>query len=565
MMTGSSYVPLARKWRPHSFSDVVGQDEIVRALSNAVESHRLAAAYLFAGPRGVGKTTSARLLAAAINCHSSDGPVSNPCGVCASCIEVFEGRSMDALEIDGATHGKVDQAREIIEMVAFAPARDRRRIIIIDEVHAISQAAFQALLKTLEEPPPHAVFILATTERHKIPATILSRCQRFDFRRLNDSEVADRLAEIATREGFVLDGGQESKSGSLVIEKDALSTIAAAATGSLRDGLSLLDQVAVRASGVITAHDVAALLGTPDRSALAGLLSLVLKGDRAAVLTEFARLESSGIEPRAALRDLTALCRSAVKLAAGLPPSSGLVSDAASQELSALSRRTPYSTLLRCLTLLSESEASLRRSDAPSLMLELVLLRLTELGELAAIEDILSGRTVVTLPPVAVREAENGSETEALPKDEGFSGLAPIETEPEPVQDPGAAFRAELEKRHAHLAAALEDTAIKIKGKQITLLVDPPNAVLEKRLSESSVKKVVEEAAAVVLGKGAKVKVEGAEPPGGDLVRAASTADPHVLEREHLRKKVEKDERVQKLLEMFGGEITEARRDDIER
>ncbi|HQR68053.1 MAG TPA: DNA polymerase III subunit gamma/tau, partial [Thermoanaerobaculia bacterium] len=225
-----TYVPLARKWRPRSFADVVGQDEIVRALTNAVSQDRLAHAYLFSGPRGVGKTTTARLLAAAINCASSSGPTPTPCGTCVACTEILEGRSIDALEIDGATHGKVDQARDLIEVVAFAPVRDRRKVFIIDEVHAISAAAFQALLKTLEEPPAHAVFILATTERHKIPATILSRCQRFDFRRLTDDEVAERLAEVAKRESLPVPGAA------------ALRALAAAATGSLRDALSLFDQ-----------------------------------------------------------------------------------------------------------------------------------------------------------------------------------------------------------------------------------------------------------------------------------------------------------------------------------
>ncbi|HKC25227.1 MAG TPA: DNA polymerase III subunit gamma/tau, partial [Thermoanaerobaculia bacterium] len=229
----TTWVPLARKWRPKTFADVVGQEEIVRALTNAVSQDRLAHAYLFSGQRGVGKTTTARLLASAINCQSFDRPTATPCGTCASCVEIHEGRSIDAHEIDGATHGKVDQARDLIEVVAYAPVRDRRKVFIIDEVHAISSAAFQALLKTLEEPPPHVVFILATTERQKIPATILSRCQRFEFRRLTDEEVAERLAEIAKREGFAVDGEPGGPS-RLAVERGALHGLAAAATGSMR-------------------------------------------------------------------------------------------------------------------------------------------------------------------------------------------------------------------------------------------------------------------------------------------------------------------------------------------
>src|ERR1019366_636094 len=349
-----AYVPLARKWRPRTFADVVGQDEIVRALTNAVSADRLAHAYLFSGPRGVGKTTTARLLAAAINCTASDRPTATPCGACASCVEVLEGRSLDTLEIDGATHGKVDQARDLIEIVAYAPSRDRRKVFIIDEVHAISSAAFQALLKTLEEPPSHAVFILATTERHKIPATILSRCQRFDFRRLTDDEVAGRLADIAGREGFeIVDGGREAKGRKPVVERAALAALAAAATGSLRDGLSLFDQAASRSGGGVTAGDVSALLGAPDRTALVALLGAVLASDRIGVFKGCAELEAAGAEPRATLHDLTALVRGAVRLAAApaAPPPTGL-SEEGAERVREFARLTPYATLLRLLSLL---------------------------------------------------------------------------------------------------------------------------------------------------------------------------------------------------------------------
>ncbi|MCC6130813.1 MAG: DNA polymerase III subunit gamma/tau [Acidobacteria bacterium] len=567
-MSISAYIPLARKWRPHSFGDVVGQEEIVRALTSGIESNRLAAAYLFAGPRGVGKTTSARLLAAAINCHSAGRPVSNPCGVCASCQEVFEGRSMDALEIDGATHGKVDQARDLIEMVAFAPARDRKRIIIIDEVHAISSAAFQALLKTLEEPPPHAVFILATTERHKIPATILSRCQRFDFRRLTDSEVAARLIDIARREGFRIEGEDEKRPGEPWIEKPAIEALAAAATGSLRDGLSLLDQVAVRGEGEVTAPDVAALLGTPDLSALAALVSLLLAGDRARLLLRLAELESTGIDPRAALRDLVGLARTLLRIAAGLPaPGRALVSDSARVELERLARQTSYPSLLRLLTLLSEAEPFLRRSDNPALAFELTLLKLAELPRLTAIEDLLSGRAALPAPV-----ASAGTSSLALPADkdtnaspagpvQAFTGLAPLELEPVPPADPAASYRAEIEKRHAHLAAALEEVSIRVEGKNLRLFLDPPNPVLERRLLEPAMRKVLDDAALAILGKGFRIQVESAEPAAGDLKSEAKNSDPASLEKEHLRRLAEKDERVQKILDLFDGEILEVRRD----
>lgn len=571
----SSFVPLARKWRPRTFADVVGQEEIVRALSNAVSQDRLAHAYLFSGPRGVGKTTSARLLAAAINCHSSDRPTPNPCGTCVSCVEVLEGRSIDALEIDGATHGKVDQARDLIEIVSFAPVRDRRKVFIIDEVHAISQAAFQALLKTLEEPPAHAVFILATTERHKIPATILSRCQRFDFRRLTDAEVAERLAEVARREGYTVGkvGDPPAAKGGPHVESAALFSLAAAATGSLRDGLSLFDQAAARAGGGegsvhVTAADVAALLGTPDQTELLALVGSILAGDRAAVLAGSATLEAAGADPRATLHDLTALVRGMVRLAAdsAAPPPAGL-SDEGNARVASYARATPYPTLLRMLSLLSESDGLLRRSDQPGLAFEVLLLRLAELPRLVPIEDLLAGRVPVPPAgtPAATPKSKDAKEvTEAKetrqPKQTAFSGdLARIESEPAAYPDPSGAFQKAVESRHPQLGAVLEDAEVKIERDTKVVLLLVRDTATAKRLAEPAMKRVLDEAAAAVLGRGVSVGVESAPSP------TATATDPKEVENSALRSRAAGDEHVRRLLDLFGGEIAEVRRDDGER
>jgi DNA polymerase-3 subunit gamma/tau len=542
----------------------------------------MAHAYLFSGPRGVGKTTSARLLAAGINCRSAEGPTPSPCGTCESCVEVLEGRSIDALEIDGATHGKVDQARDLIEIVGYAPVRDRRKVFIIDEVHAISAAAFQALLKTLEEPPSHAVFILATTERHKIPATILSRCQRFDFRRLTDAEVADRLGEIARREGYAVDADEKPAPW---VEPAALAALGAAATGSLRDGLSLLDQAAAQTGARVTAPDVARLLGAPDRTALVALLASVLSGDRAAVLRAAAELEAAGSDPRATAHDLTALVRGTVRFAADpSAPAVPGISEEGATTLRELARTTAYPTLLRVLTLLSEAEGTLRRSDVPSLALEVLLLRLAELPRLVPIEEILaSGATLPAPVPGTVPVAAAPSRPAAAPPEPTrrpvpadarpapapdvprFVGLTPLEVaepEPEPVADGALAFREAVEKRHGNLGAALEDVSVVVEGRTIRLVLDPPSPPLAKRLAEPSVRKVLEEAAAAVLGPKARVEIESAEPAGGDLTAAAAAADPEKLERENLRKRAAADERVRKILDLFDGEIVDVRPDE---
>ena len=581
-MTTHAFVPLARKWRPRTFADVVGQAEIVRALTNALSQDRMAHAYLFSGPRGVGKTTSARLLAAGINCRSAAGPTPSPCGTCESCVEVLEGRSIDALEIDGATHGKVDQARDLIEIVGYAPVRDRRKVFIIDEVHAISAAAFQALLKTLEEPPAHAVFVLATTERHKIPATILSRCQRFDFRRLTDAEVADRLAEIARREGYAVEPEERPAPW---VEPAALSALAAAATGSLRDGLSLLDQATAQTGGRVRAADVAALLGSPDRTALVGLLAAVLAGDRPTVLRVAAELEAAGSDPRATAHDLTGLVRGTVRFAADpAAPAVAGISEDGSAVLRELARATPYSTLLRLLTLLAEAEGTLRRSDVPSLALEVLLLRLAELPRLVPIEEILaSGATLAVAatpaaaatgtapvrPAAPVEPARRPGPAEpraaAVPETPRFVGLTPLEVaeaEPEPPSDAATAFREAVEKRHANLGAALEDVSVTVEGRAVRLVLDPPSPPLARRLAEPAVRKVLDEAAAAVLGPKASVSVESAEPEGGDLTAAAEAADPARLERENLRKRAGSDERLRKILDIFDGEIADVKPDE---
>jgi DNA polymerase-3 subunit gamma/tau len=576
-MTTNTFVPLARKWRPRTFTDVVGQPEIVRALTNALTQDRMAHAYLFSGPRGVGKTTSARLLAAGINCRSASGPTPSPCGTCESCQEVLEGRSIDALEIDGATHGKVDQARDLIEIVGYAPVRDRRKVFIIDEVHAISAAAFQALLKTLEEPPSHAVFILATTERHKIPATILSRCQRFDFRRLTDTEVADRLAEIAHREGYAVDVAEKPAPW---VEPAALAALAAAATGSLRDGLSLLDQAVAQTGGRVTAGDVALLLGSPDRTALVALLAAILSGERAAVLRGAAELEAAGSDPRATAHDLTALVRGAVRFAADpSAPAVAGISEDGSATLRELARTTAYSTLLRVLTLLSEAEGMLRRSDVPSLALEVLFLRLAELPRLVPIEEILASGGSFPMPaprvvappspaPAAPRPGAPPAEPPAAapvsdsPRFVGLTPLEVVEPEPEAVADSITAFREAVEKRHSNLGAALEDVSVSIEGKTVRLILDPPSPPLAKRLGEPAMKKVLDEAALAVLGPRARVTVESAEPAGGDLTAAAATADPGKLERENLKNRAAADERVRKILDLFDGEIADVKPDE---
>jgi DNA polymerase-3 subunit gamma/tau len=271
-----SYLVLARKWRPKSFSDTVGQEHVLQALVNALETGRLHHAYLFAGTRGVGKTTIARILAKALNCET--GVTAEPCGECSACKEIDEGRFVDLIEVDAASKTKVDDTRDLLDNVQYAPARGRFKVYIIDEVHMLSKSSFNALLKTLEEPPPHVKFLLATTDPQKLPVTVLSRCLQFNLKRLTPRLIHDRLLHICEAEN-------------ITVEPAAVALIARAADGSLRDALSLLDQAIAYCGGTVTEEKVALMLGTIDRAHVSKLLNLLAASDANGVISAIAEID----------------------------------------------------------------------------------------------------------------------------------------------------------------------------------------------------------------------------------------------------------------------------------
>ena len=271
-----SYLVLARKWRPKNFAETVGQEHVLRALTNALETGRLHHAYLFAGTRGVGKTTIARILAKALNCDS--GVTAEPCGECSACTEIDEGRFVDLIEVDAASRTKVDDTRELLDNVQYAPARGRYKVYLIDEVHMLSKSSFNALLKTLEEPPPHVKFLLATTDPQKLPVTVLSRCLQFNLKRLTPTLIRERLEHICEAE-------------SVPADTSALSMIARAADGSLRDALSLLDQAIAFCGGEVREASVGDMLGTIDRQHVIRLIELLADGDAAALMTTIAEVD----------------------------------------------------------------------------------------------------------------------------------------------------------------------------------------------------------------------------------------------------------------------------------
>ena len=378
-----SYQVIARKWRPQTFEEVTGQEHITKTLRGAIEHERLHHAYLFSGARGVGKTTTARLLAKAVNCHKSDGPTPTPCSFndenqCPSCREIAEGRSIDVLEIDAASNTGVDNVRDaIINTVGVRPARDRYKVFIIDEVHMLSGAAFNALLKTLEEPPPRVLFIMATTESHKVPDTILSRCQQFEFRTIATTKIAERLKLIAKAE-------------KVKISEDALREVARAGEGSMRDAQSAFDQVISFSDGKIETADVEAALGLAGSEMLSRVMRSVATENAADALAVVDSLVSRGHDLRNFCRDMLAHVRDLLVLK--VAGDSSALADAGEAERRGMldeAKEFSESDLVRFFHSLTETEKNLRESAHPRYQLEIGLVKLVEMRRLAALGQIV--------------------------------------------------------------------------------------------------------------------------------------------------------------------------------
>ena len=416
-----SYQVLARKWRPQRFDDVVGQDAVTRTLRNAITSGRVAHAFVFAGSRGCGKTTTARILARALNCET--GPTADPCGACDACVEIAQGRDIDVMEIDAASHTGIDNIREVvIAGLSITPVRDRYKIFIIDEVHQLSVPSFNALLKSIEEPPAHVVFMMATTELHKIPDTILSRSQVFEFKTIPSKAIALQLRRIAAAE-------------KVDVSDAALALLARAAEGSMRDAQSALDQVMSFAGATIGVDDVSTVLGLVGRDLLLDFVEAVFDedGPRAFALAD--RATESGHDLRLVVRELTRVVRDMMILS--VDPSragDGELGEGEVERLTALSRRCSREDLMRAFDLLAKAEQDIRAASHPRYHFEMVLLRWMHLRKLVPLVDLLEGGSAPTRNAIApIRSTVAPTRNPIAPT---RSAVAPTRDTVAPTADP---------------------------------------------------------------------------------------------------------------------------------
>lgn len=538
----SSYLVIARKWRPSLFEEIVGQSHVTRTLVNAVSSGRVAHAYLFSGPRGVGKTTAARILAKCLNC--AEGPTPTPCNVCESCKGIAGGSSVDVFEIDGASNTGVDNVRELRESVRYVPSQGKYKIYIIDEVHMLTGAAFNALLKTLEEPPAHVVFIFATTEVHKIPATILSRCQRFDFKRIPFKEIQRHLQKIVEKEG-------------IKYEEKALFTLAREADGSLRDSQSLLEQVLAFAGGDLKDSDVSEALGLMDRSILYEMSEAIIAKDGKACLNIVEKIYNFGYDLKRGcsdllehIRDLTVVKVTGDGTLLDLP-------DSEIERLKELAKGIGVERLHMLFNIVSRGYEEVSRSAFPRYSFEMAVLKAAHLDEIQPIGDLISrleglrkgldgaggaerlspvSRSAPPLKGFKPYEKPKEAKSEASPKvSEPQAAYAP-----EPEEDADGGGKGELlgfiKKKSRIFAAPLESASAEIEGDTVTFTVSSEaGGILNIK------KDILEAACAEYFGRRVKVAINAANGVAAD-------------------KKKDSDPLIKDALKIFGGRVIEDRR-----
>jgi DNA polymerase-3 subunit gamma/tau len=438
-----SYQALARKYRPQTFEDVIGQETAVRTLHNAIEDHRIHHAYLFSGVRGIGKTTTARILAKALNCIK--GPTSEPDNTCTMCREITEGIDMDVREIDAATYTGVDNVRELRDVSQFQPARDRYRIFIIDEAHMLSTASWNALLKLLEEPPPHVIFMFATTEMHKVPATILSRVQKFILRKITLEDLITQLEKICKAE-------------EIKAERAALEIVARRGEGSVRDSLSLLDQIIAFSGRSISVADVATILGLSETNFFARIVSLIGSGDHGAILEALQEAADSGRDFKMLYRDLLNFVRNLLLMAGGANEALLGASPEDLTTIRTVAEEFSYNDLLRIANLLLRDDETVNKAEHQRLAVEIALLKAATFPRLKSVESVLAGGSPIAERPVKARPAE--------------SKPAPARQQPAPSPSSSGDLVTRIKQKRPLIGGYLEGARMEREGTRITFTFD---------------------------------------------------------------------------------------------
>ncbi|MCY4600126.1 MAG: DNA polymerase III subunit gamma/tau [Acidobacteria bacterium] len=560
-----AYQVLARKYRPQRFDDIVGQRGVTQTLRNAIGADRIAQAFVFAGPRGVGKTTTARVLARALNCES--GPTADPCGTCNACVEIAEGRDIDVMEIDAATHTQVENVREvIIAGLAMAPVRNRYKIFIIDEFHQLSSHSFNALLKSIEEPPPHVVFMMATTELQKIPDTILSRSQVFEFRTIGTRAIGAQLLEIAAKE-------------SIAIDDAGVALISRAADGSMRDAQSALDQVMAFAGDKITAEEVSTVLGLIGRDPVLDAVEVVADENAPAVFALAGRFVEAGYDLRLVCRELTRALRD--MLVISIDPSRAqdpdVATDADRDRLVALASRFSREDLLRAFDVLSRAEFEIRGAAQPRHHFEMALLKWMHLRKLVPLTELLEGGAARLENPAAApppRPAPRplparGEAAQPGRPAQRREAASPAPPRPQVSRDPAAAppaaasaptgqengkaaILAEIKRRKKffHGTVVAQAQRIDLAGNRLTFMFTAGQRTLAAQIEQS--RDWLEEMATEIAGRKLTVAaVRAGADPAPDPPPPAAAADG----AEDLREGVLGNQVVQAMLDVLGAEI----------
>lgn len=576
-----AYEVIARKWRPQQFEDVVGQEHVTQTLKNAIKSDRVAHAYLFVGPRGVGKTSTARIFAKALNCEK--GPTPTPCDKCDACREIMAGNNLDVIEIDAASNTGVDNVRDLRDNVRYAPSRGPFKIYIIDEVHMLSMAAFNALLKTLEEPPKHVKFVFATTEPQKVPATILSRCQRFDLRRISVKDIVKRLSEVAAAE-------------KLEIDEDAMLAIARGAEGGLRDAESALDQLIAFRGKQIREEDVLSVFGLVARHTLDELAVAVLKGNVVAAIKLIAEMDEGGKDIQRVVLELLEHFRNVLVCLYAGDAFVGLdLTEPQVATITEHARLTDAARLLRVTDILIETENRMRYALSRRTLLETALIRASRVSKTVTIDEIigqieslkraLSGQAGVAVddPPAVIAPEPKAAPSypePAKPKSAPVvaEGRKPAETPAavDELQVLGGRWR-EIVDRVGHTAALAKSYLIdakpaKIVGNVVSIGFDPEFAENKEKIDFGRNRKAIEKTLGEVLKREVTVEfcvLDARATLPGDIKTAGKTSASKTQPGEKpgsvtasLKEKQEwmKNPTVRKTLEMFNGDVTDVRK-----